>query len=204
MWQGLTMAFIVQHHAAGLTVHETGAMGRAMHALRDGEHTWLIDPFHAAEFRDALGELPPLAGVIQLLDRHNRNCVEIAGSLDLPLHRIPARLPDSGLEVVPVISQRFWNEVALWAPATRTLVIAEAVGTAPLFALGRPAGVHPMLRVLPPRRALSRFAPDQLLLGHGPALATGGAEALAGALSAARADLPKLALKLPSAFRAAT
>ena len=198
------MAFIVQHHPAGLTVHETGAMERAMHALRDGERTWLIDPFHAAEFRDALGELPPLAGVIQLLDRHNRDCVEIAGSLDLPLHRIPAGLPDSGLEVVPVISQRFWKEVALWAPATRTLVIAEAVGTAPLFALGRPAGVHPMLRLLPPRRALAPFAPATLLVGHGPALATGGAEALAGALSSARADLPKLALKLPSALRPAT
>ncbi|MEO8967703.1 MAG: hypothetical protein ABI427_09170 [Solirubrobacteraceae bacterium] len=196
------MALIVQHHPAGLTVHETGAMGRAMHALRDGDRTWLIDPFHAAEFRDALGELPPLAGVIQLLDRHNRDCTEIAGSLDLPLHRIPARVPDSGLEVVRVISQRFWNEVALWAPGTRTLVIAEAIGTAPLFALDRPAGVHPMLRLLPPRRALAGYTPDQLLVGHGPALASGGAEALAGALSGARADLPKLLLKLPSAFRA--
>ncbi len=195
------MAFVVQQHSAGLTVHETGGMQRAMHALRDGERTWLIDPFHASEFRDALGELPPLAGVIQLLDRHNRDCVEIAGSLDLPLHRIPAHLPDSALEVVRIISQRFWNEVALWAPGTRTLVIAEAVGTAPLFALGRPAGVHPMLRLLPPRRALSGYAPDQLLVGHGPALAAGGAEALAGALSAARADLPKLALKLPSVLR---
>ena len=195
------MTVTVQHHPAGLTVHETGAMGRAMHALRDGERTWLIDPFHAAEFRDALAELPPLAGVIQLLDRHNRDCVEIAGSLDLPLHRVPARLPDSGLEIVPVISQRFWNEVALWAPATRTLVIAEAVGTAPLFALGRPAGVHPMLRLLPPRRALARFAPDQLLVGHGPALATGGTEALAGAIANARRDLPRLARKLPAALR---
>ncbi len=172
-----------------------------MHALRDGERTWLIDPFHAAEFRDALGELPPLAGVIQLLDRHNRDCLEIASSFDLPLQRIPARLPGSALEVVPVISQRFWTEVALWAPDTRTLVVAEAVGTAPLFALGRPAGVHPMLRLLPPRRALAGYAPDQLLVGHGQALTAGAAEALAGALSAARADLPKLALKLPSAFR---
>ncbi len=195
------MAFVVQHHSVGLTVHETGGMQRAMHALRDGERTWLIDPFHAAEFRDALGELPPLAGVIQLLDRHNRDCVEIAGSLDLPVHRIPTRLPDSGLEVVRVISQRFWNEVALWAPGTRTLVIAEAVGTAPLFALGRPAGIHPMLRLLPPRGALSRYAPDQLLVGHGPALAAGATEALAGAFSSARADLPKLALKLPSVLR---
>lgn len=195
------MSFLVQHHPAGLTVHETGGMQRAMHALRDGERTWLIDPFHAAEFRDALGELPPLAGVIQLLDRHNRDCAEIAGSLGLPLHRIPARLPDGGLQVRRIISQRFWNEVALWAPATRTLVIAESIGTAPLFALGRPAGVHPMLRLFPPRRALSGFQPDQLLVGHGPALAEGGAEALAQALAAARADLPKLALKLPSALR---
>ncbi len=195
------MTFVVQRHSVGLTVHETGGMQRAMHALRDGERTWLIDPFHAAEFRDALGELPPLAGVIQLLDRHNRDCAEIAGSLGLSLHRVPARVPDSGLEVVRVISQRFWSEIALWAPDTRTLVIAEAVGTAPLFALGRPAGVHPMLRLLPPRGALSGYAPEQLLVGHGPALASGGAQALAGALSAARADMPKLLVKLPSALR---
>ena len=100
------MAVTIQHHAAGITAYETSGMGRAMHALREGEHTWLIDPFHAAEFRDALSELPPLAGTIQLLDRHNRDCSEIAGSLDIPLHRVPRAVPGSGLEVIGVIDQR--------------------------------------------------------------------------------------------------
>ena len=195
------MATILQNHSSGITVHETGGMQRAMHALRDGERTWLIDPFHAAEFRDALGELPPLAGVIQLLDRHNRDCTEIASSLDLPLHRVPSAVPDSGLQVVPVVSQRFWREVALWAAGSRTLVIAEAIGTAPMFALDRRAGVHPMLRMVPPRKAFAGCTPEALLVGHGPALPSGATEALTAALSAARADLPKLVLKLPSVLR---
>lgn len=195
------MPVIVQEHAAGVTVHETGAMGRAMHALTDGGRTWLIDPFDAAELRERLTELPPLAGVIQLLDRHNRDCAELAGSLGVPLHRIPEVVPDSGLTVVPVLGNRLWREVALWHQANRTLVVAEAIGTAPLFALGRPAGVHPMLRLFPPRDALGGYVPTLLLVGHGPALATGAAQALTGALSAARGDLPKLVLGLPAALR---
>ncbi|HET9102604.1 MAG TPA: hypothetical protein VFN55_04570 [Solirubrobacteraceae bacterium] len=192
------MAVTIQHHPAGITAHETTGLGRAMHALRDGDRTWLIDPFHAAEFRDSLSELPPLAGVIQLLDRHNRDCSEIAGSFDIPLHRVPRAVPDSELEVIPVVERRIWHEVALWAPQTRALVIAESVGTAPLFGLGRPAGMHPMQRFMPPRRALSGHAPELLLVGHGPALQTGAAAALAGALDHARGDLPRLITRLPS------
>lgn len=195
------MAVTIQSHAAGITVHETTGLGRAMHALREGDRSWLIDPFHAAEFRDALSELPPLAGVIQLLDRHNRDCSEIAGSFDIPLHRVPVAVPGSDLEVIPVVRQRFWHEVALWAPQTRALVIAESVGTAPLFGLGRPAGMHPMQRVMPPRRALTGHTPELLLVGHGPALETGAATALAGALDHARSDLPRLVTKLPSVLR---
>ena len=129
------MASIVQHHSAGLTVHETGGMGRAMHALRDGDRTWLIDPFHAAEFRDAS------ANCRRWLESSSCSTATTATASRSPAASTwPCTgshlIPDSGLEVVPVISQRFWREVALWVPATHTLVVAEAVGTAPLFALG--------------------------------------------------------------------
>jgi hypothetical protein len=42
-----------------------------------------------------------------------------------------------------VVARPWWKEVALWWPAEQTLIVAEAIGTAALFALGRPAGVHP-------------------------------------------------------------
>ena len=195
------MATVLQPHAAGLTAYETGGLSRAMHALRDGAQTWLVDPFHDRSFEDAVAELPPVAGVLQLLDRHNRDCAAIAGTLGVPLHKVPRSVPDSGLEIIPVVAQRFWNEVALWMPAARALVIAEAVGTAPLFGLGRPAGLHPLMRPFPPRSALGGFGPELLLVGHGPALATGASAALDGALRHARGDFPKVLLRLPAVLR---
>jgi hypothetical protein len=40
------------------------------------------------------------------------------------------------------------------------------VGTAPLFSVGAPVGVHPLLSLTPPR-SLGAFAPVHLLVGHG-------------------------------------
>ena len=66
-----------------------------------------------------------------------------------------------------MILNRAWREVALWWAGQQTLVVSEAVGTAPAFALGRRVGVHPMLRLFPPRKQLSRFGPERLFVGHG-------------------------------------
>ncbi|MGI9184730.1 MAG: hypothetical protein ACR2GZ_07170 [Solirubrobacteraceae bacterium] len=193
----------LQHHAVGVTWHETDAMARAAHAVRAGQDTWLIDPFDDPAALTAVSELGRPAGVIQLLDRHNRDCAEIAQRLGVPHHKVPTALPpESGFQAVSVVARPWWKEVALWWPDEQTLIVAEAVGTIPLFALGRPAGLHPMLRMTPPRAALGGFAPQRLLVGHGPALESGGAEALAGALSAARADVPQLLTKLPGILRA--
>jgi len=178
-------------------------MARAAHAVRAGQDTWLIDPIDDPAALTAVSELGRPAGVIQLLDRRNRDCAEIAQRLGVPHHKVPTALPpESGFQAVSVVARPWWKEVALWWPDEQTLIVAEAVGTIPLFALGRPAGLHPMLRMTPPRAALGGFAPQRLLVGHGPALESGGAEALAGALSAARADVPKLLTKLPGILRA--
>jgi hypothetical protein len=195
------MSTTLQHHGAGLTWYENDAMGRAAHALRTGSGVWLIDPFEDGDALAAAAELGPPSGVVQLLSRHNRDCASIATRLGVTHHRIPTVLPDSPFAVSSVINRPWWQEVALWWEAERTLVVAEAVGTVPLFALGRPAGVHPMLRLIPPRGALGGFHPQRLLVGHGPALETGADEALRQALSASRTDLPRLVLKAPGAMR---
>jgi hypothetical protein len=195
------MTATIQRHPVGITWYETDGMSRAAHAVADGERVWLIDPFDDVDALAAAAQLGRPAGVIQLLDRHNRDGEAIAGRLGVSLQKVAPALPDTPFEVVPVVARPWWRETALWWPAQETLIVAEAIGTAPLFALGRVAGVHPMMRAVPPRSALGGYAPQRLLVGHGPALETGAATALAQALSSARSDIPKFVATLPSAIR---
>jgi hypothetical protein len=195
------MAANLQHHSVGLTWAEPGGMARAAHAVLDGERVWWVDPFDDAAALTAAAELGRPTGILQLLDRHNRDCEQLAKQFGVPLLRLPERVPDAPFEVVRVVWRPWWHEIALWWPQQRTLIVAEAVGTAPAFALGGPAGVHPMLRLRPPRDALSRHRPDRLLVGHGNAIETGGGEALDHALAHARADIPRLLLKAPTLLR---
>jgi hypothetical protein len=195
------MAVKLQRHALGLTWIEPGAMARAAHALLDGDRVWLIDPYEDSQALTAAAELGTPAGVLQLLDRHNRDCAALAERLGVPLSRLPSEMGDTPFEPVPVISNRGWHEVALWWRDQRALVVAEAVGTAPAFALGRRVGVHPMLRLIPPRKQLAPFEPERLLVGHGDAIESGAAPALHEALAHSRHDIPRLAFAVPKLLR---
>jgi hypothetical protein len=124
-------------------------------------------------------------------------CAPLAERLGVPLERLPDRTPDTPFEVVPVISRTGWKEVALWWAQERALVVAEALGTAPLFAVGRRAGVHPILRLTPPRAQLSCHPPERLLVGHGEPIESGASGAIKDALDHARSDIPRLLIKLP-------
>ncbi len=197
----VAMGVRLQRHALGVTWIEQNAMARAAHALVDGDRVWLIDPYEDAEALAAAAELGTPAGVFQLLDRHNRDCEAIAQRLGVPLTRLPVDAAGTPFEAVRMISNLGWREVALWWADERALVVAEAVGTAPAFALGRPAGVHPMLRLIPPRRQLSAFRPERLLVGHGEALESGADAALREALAHSRGDIPRLLLSVPRLLR---
>lgn len=172
---------------------------RTSHALTDAGRVWLVDPVDwepALERARAAGEP---AAVLQLLDRHNRDCAALAARLGVPHLVAPTRVPESPFEVVEVKRSRRWREVALWWPQTRTLVVAEAIGTNRFFAPGGRAGVHLLLRLHPPRAALAGLEPEHLLAGHGCGLH--GEEAAAGlrdALERARTDLPRALLQLPA------
>jgi len=139
---------------------------------------------------------------VRLLDRHGRDSDALAARLGVPLHDLPDALPDSPFEVVRLTHNRLWKENALWWPQQRALIVAEAVGTNRMFTAGAtPLGVHMGLRLFPPRR-LARFAPDHLLVGHGPGLhGPDTPAALQQALDRSRHDLPKVLLKLPGALR---
>ena len=173
-------------------------MGRTSHALRDDSGgVWLIDPVDVPEAIDRALELGAPAGVIQLLDRHERDGEALAGRFGVPLHRLPDSVPGSPFEVFDVVDLPKWREKGLWWPARRALVVAEAVGTVRYFRVGaRHAGIHPFLRLLPPK-APRRYTPEHLLVGHGAGVHGADAKtALDEAYHRSRRDLPRLPLAM--------
>jgi hypothetical protein len=201
MWEHQPMSASLHRHLNGITWVESGSMARSAQAVVDGGRVWLIDPFEDADALAAAQELGAPTAVIQLLDRHRRDGASIAARLSVPLLQMPADVPDSPFTVIEVMSRSKWKEIALWWDAERTLIVAEAIGTAPLFTLGRRAGVHPILRAMPPRGALGGYAPERMLVGHGPPIDSDAASALTEALENARSDIPKLLISLPKALR---
>ncbi len=178
-------------------------MQRTSHVLASDGRVWLVDPVDWPEGIERACELGEPAGVLQLLDRHNRDCASVAERLGVEHHRVPTSLPGSPFELVPLVSSRRWHEVALWWPAERTLVVPEAIGTNKAFTGGvAPAGVHLLLRLTPPRAALQRFEPEHLLVGHGEGIhGEAATTALRQALVASRTALPGVVLRLPLALR---
>jgi hypothetical protein len=176
---------------------------RTSHALATPAGVWLIDPVDEPEALERATALGSPAGVVQLLDRHARDCATIAAALGVPHLRVPREIPGSPFTVVPVLRVPRWHEVALWWPQERALVVAEALGTTPIHRLDSgPAGVHPLLRVLPPR-SLRRYEPEHLLVGHGRGVHGEAARAaVAHAYARSRRDLPKLAVRLAAMARA--
>ncbi len=136
---------------------------------------------------------------MQLLDRHNRDAAELAHRLGVPLLRLPRELPGSPFEVTQLIDRPWWKEQVLWWPERQLLIVPEAVGTSRYFALGRPLGVHPLLRITPPF-SLRCFKPRSILVGHGPSLHDDAATALAEAVEHARGDIVRGLTMLPRAF----
>jgi hypothetical protein len=175
-------------------------MTRTSHALVDDGRVWLVDPVRHAPALARACALGEPAAVLQLLDRHNRDCASVAAELGVRHLVVPDAVPDGPFQCIAVKRTARWRETALWWAAERTLVVAEAIGTNPFFASGGDrAGVHLLLRLAPPRGALSRFEPEHLLVGHGEGLhGQAAAQSLEDALAHARAGLPRLALRAPA------
>ena len=163
-------------------------MQRTSHALVVDGRVWLIDPVDDPELEERVRALGEPAGVLQLLDRHNRGCAAWAERLDVP--HLRCWRDEAPFAALPVRDNRWWREVALWDRATRTLVVADALGTNHYFrAPADRIGVHPLLRPLPPR-SLAGLQPARILCGHGAGMTEGAAAALAEALRTARRRIP--------------
>lgn len=183
----------VDEHPFGISwqIDEPGA--RTSHALKVDGRVWIVDPVEHPAAIERIEILGPVAGVLQLIDRHNRDCAAIAGRLGVPHLRVPGEVPGTPLEVVHVVDHRRWREVALWWPEPEALVVPEMLGTVDAFTAGHGAvGMHPVLRPLPPK-ALRGMRPEHLLVGHGPPVS--GADARDGvdwAYAYSRRDIPRL------------
>jgi hypothetical protein len=178
-------------HAFGWLDPEPPWMLRTGHALAVGGRVWLLDPIEAPELEERVRALGEPAGVVQLLDRHERAGAAWAARLGVALHVVPTALPGGDLEVVPLATMPGWREVAVWEPVSRTLVTADALATAPGYADAHGSlSVHPLLRLRPPR-ALGELPVEHVLTGHGPGLSGEAARAgVAQALRTARSGLP--------------
>jgi hypothetical protein len=171
-------------------------MQRCSHGLVLDGRVWLIDPVDVNGVEERVRSAGEPAGVLQLLDRHNRDCAELARRLEVPHHVVPHE-PIGTFEFLLIRSSRRWREVALWWQDRRVLVCADALGTAPYFRAGdEPLAVHPLLRLRPPQLDLQ---PEAILCGHGTGVFTGAGAALREALSTSRRRIPK---QLAGAIRA--
>jgi hypothetical protein len=175
----------------GWIAPEPAFMRRCAHVLAVGGRVWLIDPVADDEALERAAALGEPAGVVQLLDRHARDCAAVAARVGVPLHVVPETAPaEAPFEVVPLLRNRFWREVALWLPAERTLVVADAVGTAQYYrGPDERLAVSPLLRLTPPRRLLA-YAPEHVLVGHGAGIHENAAAAVRDAITGARRNAP--------------
>jgi hypothetical protein len=171
-------------------------MRRSSHALLVERRVWLIDPVDTPELEERVHALGEPAGVLQLLDRHERGCAAWAERLGVPHLRAWESVGTAPFEALLVRRRRWWHEVALWEPTARTLVCADALGTVDYFcARGERIGMHPLVRPFPPR-ALARVAPDRILCGHGAGVHEDATAALQEALHTARRRLPAVLLRV--------
>jgi hypothetical protein len=173
-------------------IAEPGFMQRASHALADDGRVWLIDPVEVDGVDEHITRFGAPAGVIRLLDRHRRDGAALAERHGVPLHEATAGpVPGSPFDVLRVVDVPGWREACLWWPGRRTLVVADALGTAPYFlGPGERLAVHPLLRLLPPR-SLAELAPEHVLCGHGQGVHEDATAAFRDALGTSRRGIPR-------------
>lgn len=188
--------------------HPREGLKRASHALTFGDGTWLIDPLDFEELDDRLSDLAAVTGIIVLSSLHSRDADVIAHrhevpvyipswmdgiemKLDAPIERFERSLANTKYRTHPVYDVSIWQECALYDGST--LIVPEALGTAFHYKLPhQQLGIHPMLRLFPPRGQFAGLEPARVLTGHGFGTMTNATAALENALKGARIHAPKV------------
>jgi len=176
----------------GWVAEEPEHIQRCSHALLVDGGVWLFDPVAGEGVEERIRALGEPAGVVQLLDRHARDCASLARDFGVPLHRVPlVVVPDTPFRPILIVRNRWWEEIALWWRQRRVLVVADALATLGYFvAPGERLGVHPLLRLAPPHR-LGGLEPAHILCGHGAGVHDDATPALQEALSTSSRRIPR-------------
>ena len=171
---------------------EPGFLARTSHALEVEGTVLVFDPVDVPGLDERIRALGEPEAVVQLLDRHERDAAVVASRLGVPHLRMELGGSAASGRLVQIVWNRFWKEVAFWEPQGRVLVVADALGTVAYFtAPGEAIGVHPVLRLRPPR-ALGELEPEHILCGHGAGVhGSAAAPALREALATSRRRLPR-------------
>lgn len=201
----------------GWIAYPNERMQRASHAFVVNGEVWVVDPVDVDGLDDLLAEYGEVAGVVTLLDRHKRDAATVANrhdvavhvpdwmdgvasEMDAPVERVRSELTE-GCGVHRLIDNAVWQEAVVSIEDSGTLIVPEAVGTAEYFLAGSERlGVHPALRLIPPRRKLRQFSPERVLVGHGAGVHEDAAEALSDALDGSRSRAPGLYAKTLKQF----
>jgi hypothetical protein len=161
-------------------------MERCSHALVVDGRVWLVDPVDGDGVEERVRAAGEPAGVLQLLDRHNRDGAALARRFGVE-HSVLPRAPIPPFEFVPIAG----HEVLLWWPDERLIVCADVLGTARYYRANQDRlAVHPLRRLFPPRRQLGAVSPTRILCGHGPGIHQDAETALREALSTSRRRIP--------------
>ena len=177
-------------------------MQRASHALVADGKVWFVDPVEVDDIVDRGAALGEPAGVLQLLDRHNRDCEARRRAARGPAPKVPDEVAGSPFEAIAAVRVPGWKETALWWPEHRgpgrrrgrrheqPLQRRRAAASACTRCCG----------ALPPGK-LRGYEPEHLLAGHGAAgpRPRGEPRASSAPTHRSRRDLPRALLNLPAA-----
>jgi hypothetical protein len=177
-------------------------MERCSHALVVGGKVWVVDPVAGDGVEERIRAAGEAAGVLQLLNRHNRDSADLAQRLGVEHHVVPQQaIPP--FEFLPIVMNRGWQEVALWWAERRILVCADALGTARYYRATKDRlALNPLLRFFPPRRKLTVVSPVRILCGHGEGIHDDAEAAVREALRTARRRIPGQFASAVQAWRA--
>lgn len=185
------------------------ALDRASCAIAVEGGCVVVDPVDVPGLDEAVARIGPPLGVATLLDRHQRDAAKVAERLGVP-RLLPRALGGPGISLAgveerTVVDRPGWHEALLWLPDRRLLLCAEAVGTGRFYLArsGDPLGVHPLLRLFPPRRAFAGLEPQTIVGGHGAPLARDATAELRRVLASARSDLPRAFVNAAREYRRA-
>ncbi|QGA80521.1 hypothetical protein [Candidatus Nanohalobium constans] len=155
-------------------------MMRTSHAFVD-DGVYLVDPVDAENLDDKISEFGEVGGIIILFSRHVRDSVELAGRYDCPVYvpewfereldaevrKISEKVPGTDWEIHTVINSKVSKEAALYHRGTKSLIVADSLGTARhLCGRGEKLGMSPLYRFNPPHKLLD-FEPERIFCGHG-------------------------------------